>query len=75
MDKLHELHISFMLRCREAHLRYDSLGATKIKVFHTLQDKGLMKKDEDGFVFNSERGDIVLDNTLIQFNAIIETLP
>ena len=70
----HEYHLDFMLSFRESTRKIHTLSATKTRLFNELKEKGLMKLDDQGFIYNSELGDTVIDVTLRHFNEFISLM-
>lgn len=68
--KLNEIHLAFMLKNRNVAQKVKQLSATKLRAFGELETMGLMKQDEDGFIFNSETGDNVLDIAIQCFDDV-----
>lgn len=67
---LDKLHLLLVIRLSAGAEKEDKLSATKLKAVFKLKDLGLVKCNEEGFVFLTEKGIQLLSITLEQFNDV-----
>lgn len=69
MTTLHEGHFALMLSFRESTKKMYLCSASKQKLINDLIKVGLMKFDDEDFVYNTELGDSVIDQTILNFQG------
>jgi hypothetical protein len=71
MINFHNDHLELMLSHRNAVKKHYLLSATKQKLSNQLVEAGVMRVDEEKFVFNTEAGDAILDHLIWSFNSLV----
>lgn len=62
-------HLDFMIDLRRSSKKIEQISASRVRIANDLQRVGFIKVDDEHNLFNSERGDIILDGILRVFHT------
>lgn len=62
--KFTEAHVYLMLRLRDRVEKQYLMSATRQKLTAELKEVGLVKEDAEGYIYNSERGDNLMQHMI-----------